>query len=79
MPRHPGDHRIDDQGIQSSVRPWVPFWSEVPNCPIESGMRTKDNRLSTGIAMVEWLKLGAVSLLLSMLIAAMAGIYYRVP
>ena len=29
--------------------------------------------------MVEWLKLGAVSLLLSMLIAAMAGIYYRVP
>ena len=43
MPRCPRNHRIDDQEIQSSVRPWVPFWhlSEVPNCPIESGMRTK--------------------------------------
>ena len=43
MPRCPRNHRIDDQGIQSSVHPWDPFWhlSEGPNCPIESGMRTK--------------------------------------
>ena len=41
--------------------------------------QTDNDRPSAGIAMVEWLKLGAVSLLLSMLIAAMAGIYYRVP